>query len=279
METNQVLQVVKGTVAGKTHTNRLGNNQDAVHITFGHSLVALAICDGCSSSESSEFGAQLGVRLTTEAITREYLRGSHSPSDPKFWERIRQELLAQIRVLALSMGGSFSETIDRYFLFTILAGFISPEMTVFTSIGDGVFIVNGEIIEISPMEGNIPPYIAYELIETDFQFQPQDLQFSLIAQLPTSELQHFLLGSDGCLDLIASADKTLPGRGTLIGPISQFWTQDQYFNNPDAVRRILAKVNKSKLTIDWGEQTFTNHPGLLPDDTTLIAGRFDFNKE
>jgi len=66
---------------------------------------------------------------------------------------------------------------------------------------------------------------------------------------------------------------TIPGRSEIVGPISQFWGEDRYFENPDGVRRRLALINNEHQTIDWRKQTIERTAGRLPDDTTLIVIR------
>jgi hypothetical protein len=83
--------------------------------------------------------------------------------------------------------------------------------------------------------------------------------------LPTAELDHFLLGSDGLLDLRRAAETPIPNGEGVVGPLSQFWTEGRFFKNADNVRRRLRIINGG---VDAGPKD-----GLLTDDTTLVVGR------
>jgi hypothetical protein len=56
------------------------------------------------------------------------------------------------------------------------------------------------------------------------------------------------------------------------GPLSQFWDEDHYYENPDAVRRRLVLANRPLVR---GEQRASGRraSGLLPDDTTIAVVR------
>jgi hypothetical protein len=55
--------------------------------------------------------------------------------------------------------------------------------------------------------------------------------------------------------------------------LSQFWEEDRYFRNPDALRRRLALINSEYTHLDREAGVLIREPGLLPDDTTLVAIR------
>jgi len=73
--------------------------------------------------------------------------------------------------------------------------------------------------------------------------------------------------------LIQIADRPLPGKTELVGEVSQCWQNDRHFKNPDMVRRRLSLINKDITHLDPQTQHLVKHPGLLPDDTTLVAIR------
>ncbi len=82
-----------------------------------------------------------------------------------------------------------------------------------------------------------------------------------------------MVGTDGVTDLIDHSDKCLPGKPVKLGDISQFWTDDRYYSNPEITNRLLRLANTSKVRFDPVTGDRTNIPGILPDDTTLIVGR------
>jgi hypothetical protein len=195
------------------------------------------------------------------------------------WERIKSVVLGQISVLASAMGESFSRTINDYFLFTVVGAVITKRDTFLFSIGDGVFIVNGRVVQLGPFLNNAPPYLAYNLTGSSLtDSQPEFLNIRVEPTIPTYQIQSLVIGSDGVLDLINAEGRRLPRREDIVGNISQFWLNDLYFENSDATRRRLAIINREGAEIVFGNSAVVTG-GLLPDDTTLIAIRRNDQEE
>lgn len=284
MET--VFEIAGGSVAGRDHVKAGKNGHDAYGWYLGSDCLVAVVTDGCGSGKHSEVGAKLAVPLLINSI-RYHLEhsleqpltsaletqfGEENPTS-SFWERVRSDVLAQIRVLALAMGGSFSRTVSDYFLFTVLGALITPVGTCLFSIGDGRIELNGEVIPLGPFPDNEPPYLTYALVETSLSSQdPGALKFQTRV-IPTQELQTLLIATDGGNDLAASAGKHLPGKDELIGPLSQFLATDLFYVNPDAIRRRLMMANREIIRPDWGNQRMRKEVGHLPDDTTIVAIR------
>jgi hypothetical protein len=160
--------------------------------------------------------------------------------------------------------------VDDYLLFTTVAMVITNDTAEVAALGDGVVFINGVRQSMRPVIGGAPAYVAYNI--TSKTMTQEQLRYDVIASLPTSTLESFLIGSDGCDDLIASADKCVPGQSATVGPIERLWTDDANFKNSDAVRRKLVMTNGGvwRNKIDGG---VWHQQGYLSDDTTLIAGR------
>lgn len=281
-------EVTAGSIVGKHHVfnkNLLVGkpNQDG-HAWMKHDdLLIAVVTDGCGSGSHSEVGARLAARylLTTiEHIYRRMQRSmeqEHVPiASTSFWERVRQDLLAYIHMLTEKLTPEeipYAATLRDYFLFTVVAAVVTPDDTVIASIGDGVFSVNGEVHRLGPFEHNKPPYPAYALVGSEFSNKPELLRFTVHPVVPTAQLQSLLIGSDGVNDLIAAETLCLPGKQEPVGPFSQWWSDDRYFLNTDSVRRRLALMNSQRTQWSAARQCFETIPGLLPDDTTLIAVR------
>lgn len=270
-------QVAAGTIIGRNHSEPLAAkpNQDAfLHPATEDAIIAI-VCDGCSSGTHSEVGAKIGARLIVQAISSYLPRLSgEQPSLNELeaaLERVREDVLAQIRVLANTMGGSFTKTVGDYFLFTVIGAIVTPLWTGTFSNGDGVYFVNGEMNTLGPFPGNEPPYFSYAMVQS--KFTSQQLMFQVNRLFSTAQLDSLLVGSDGVADLAAVAERNLPGRKEVVGPISQFWEQDRYFENPDNIRRKLALANQLSVRLDRENQRVVREVGLLPDDTTLVVIR------
>lgn len=274
-------QIAGGSVRGSSHIAIDKSSQDAYVWRFFPDYIIAVVCDGCGSGRHSEVGAKIGARLIAKAIEENYKLFMDQPinlfkPEPPypFWDRVKQDVLAQLRVLAKAMGGSLSQTVTDYFLFTTVGFLVTPIGTVTFSIGDGVFVVNGEVKPVGPFPNNEPPYIAYHLTGSRvLDANPELGDFQVHHLLKTDEVQSILIGCDGVVDFIKAENNKVPGKEKLVGPISQFYEEDRFFKNPDMVRRTLAIVNKPSQKIDWDGRIIKREKGLLIDDTTLIVVR------
>ena len=274
---DNIFQVVSGTVVGRDHVHDGRNNQDAFHVLEDSSLFVAVVCDGCGDSSHSEVGALIGSRLVASAVARytkmlpesSYMHLAAS----EFWERIRQDVMAQIRVLAHQMGESLSEVITKHFLFTIVGTLITQKISIFFCLGDGTMFVNGERFHIGPYPNNAPPYLSYGLVETTQDYDAEDLRFRIPLVIPTDQLESFLIGTDGVEDIINAEHKTLPGKEEAIETIDLLWSDSRYFRNRSLLQRRLNLMNAEARIPDWDRKAIDRHMGLLHDDTTLVVAR------
>jgi len=286
---NGSFEVALGTIAGREHQRSGSNNQDALCYRVSGDTQIAVVCDGCGSYGRSEVGASLGASLVAEVIGRRIPRYEQAVSDQngldaaEFWEQIRQELLQRLGDVVAALDGDRpygsgvthrTGTILEYLLFTIVGVVITPSVTTLFSIGDGTIFINGKFLGISPFANNAPPYLAYGLLSPEqLHLPPEALLFHIHRQVPTVEVESLLIGTDGVQDLIAAADKPLPGKSELVGAIAQFWEQDIYFKNHDQVRRKLYLINREVTKANWENRTIERQSCLLTDDTTLIVVR------
>jgi hypothetical protein len=256
-------EIAAGSIVGRDHRLVPKNCQDGIAVHQSDGIMVGVVTDGCGSQPHSEVGAKLGASLVCEAVRAEAsFRGAERLS----WQRVRQHVLASLDVLVRQMGGNYRRKVEEYFLFTIVGVLVLEQMTTFFAFGDGVVIINGQQNELGPFTGNQPPYVSYGLLGDSVDIDEQELRLNIVSKLPTDELEHFLIGCDGVIDLINATDKNLPGLDALVGPIGQFWERDRYFGNTELVSRQLKLIGR-----DWPKKD--PEPGLLPDDTTLIVGR------
>ncbi|HTE58594.1 MAG TPA: protein phosphatase 2C domain-containing protein [Verrucomicrobiae bacterium] len=264
MLTHSDFEFAAGSVIGREHRDVIKNCQDGFTVVQGDLCTVAIVADGCGSGAHSEVGAQLGVRLLATSICNEV---RHRRSYDLNWERIRMDVLSQLSVLTRSMGGDYRETVNSHFLFTVVGALLAYDAAIFFAIGDGVIMVNNELIPgLGPFPGNKPPYLGYGLLPGNVDLAPDDLEFQIVAQCPLDDLESFLIGSDGVLDLRRVSQKCMPGISKQVGGIEQFWTDDRYFDNEELVNRQLKLIGR-----DWPRRN--PQLGLLPDDTALVAGR------
>lgn len=275
-------EIAGGSIPGGDHLQRgnllVGkNNQDALCTHQDQRVTIAIVSDGCGSHPRSEVGSNVGSQLLRTALLRQWARHAGMAKTQGFdkalplaLEATRQDVLAHLRILsqAIAGDGSFSAAICENFLFTLVGAIITEHGAGFFSIGDGLIIVNGDEQRIGPFENNEPPYLSYALLTT--RWKDEQLRFAIHRTLPTTELQNFLIGSDGAADLAQAAAVKLPGYPGLIGPIAQFWSNNQYFTK-SGIRRRLALINSRFVSIEDLE-LFDENP-RLKDDTTLVVGR------
>lgn len=243
------------------------NNHDASASFSGDDFIVSVVCDGCGSGEHSEVGANIGakliVKLIVDAIPYLVLK---TEIDENFWERIKVQVVGQLSVMAYAMGSSLTKIVNDYFLFTFVGVLILPQRSYVFSLGDGMYAVNGRVEILGPFPDNSPPYLMYNLTGSSLaHHDPDQLRIKVNESLPTDELQHCLIGTDGVVDFMNLAEQNIPQQVDLIGPLSQFWTNSCYGTNPDAIRRRLALINKERVSGDHIAK------GLLRDDTTLVV--------
>lgn len=269
-----LIQIAGGSIRGRDHVFGDKPNHDAFCWHQTKDFTVAVVCDGCGSGNHSEVGAKLGARIAVQAISDNLKRFSFAECKSFILEQAKQDIISQLRVLARSMSGSFSEVVMNYFLFTIVGTIITKQGIVVFSIGDGVTLVNGERINATyiPDASNAPPYIAYWLTGSGMfeQAAMTHLSFKYVS-IEWHEFDSILIGSDGVQDFIDAETLNLPGKDKPVGPVSQFWTENKHFENPDMIRRRLFLTNSAGQKINWEGKKIERWRGLLPDDTTLIV--------
>ena len=269
-------QFAQGLFIGRDHQNVNGNCQDAFCILEQKNSIVGIIADGCSKVGDrythSEVGAWIGARLQAQAFAARLESRSRKNNffleNTGFWEAVRADVLAHLRILALQMGDNLTEVVTQFFLFTTVGFIITPRESAFFSIGDGHVFINEGHLSLGPFEDNMPPYLAYGILTaaTAFAYQVHTV-------MPTEDLSHFLIGSDGLDYLAKSENLAIPGKSELVGNISQFWLEDRFFQNSDAINRRLRLINDSKQKVNWEQQIIVREHGHLKDDVVLIVGR------
>ncbi|MDD2870400.1 MAG: protein phosphatase 2C domain-containing protein [Candidatus Gracilibacteria bacterium] len=282
-------EIAFGSIVGTDHTKVFKNNQDAYAYKQGSNYIVACVADGCSAGIFSEFGARFAVNFFVNSVSNilqslsdkelDCLAEKEYVSFP-FFDKIRLDMLSSIRVLANSMGNDLNKIISDFFLFTLVAVLITPFGTDIVSIGDGYAAINGEEFDIDiPVSQdsslmNAPPYMVYNLVHSKlYEKENKSLNFRLIKGVKTTQLDSLLIATDGVSKWSEIQDLNIPAKSELVGPLSQFWTDDKYFSNQDLLRRKLFLMNNPKIRLDRENDCIQKYSGLLNDDTTIIAIR------
>lgn len=284
-----IFEVACGTIVGTDHIKVFKNNQDAYAYKVGNNYIVACVADGCGSSKFSEFGAKFGVNFFVNAVSNILQSLSQVEIDNlsekeyiafPFFEKIRLDMLSQIRILANTMGIDFNKVINDLFLFTLVGVVITPFGTDIVSIGDGYVALNGEKFDIGIPESqdstlqNAPPYLAYGLTGSKlYDKESESLKFCLIKSVKTTLLESVLIASDGVSKWDFLENEIIPGKDEEVGLLSQFWNDDNFFSNEDMIRRKLFMMNNPKVKLERETKCIKRFSGLLNDDTTLIVIR------
>jgi len=291
---DRTFAIAGGRVTGRAH-QRLGHGcQDSLAWYAAAGALVAVVTDGCGSSQHSEVGARLGARLLAAALVRRLERAAapgdtpdDAPNDTPddapddapddtpddaldgtLVTRACDDMLVHLRVLAQAMGGDFARTVSEHFLFTVVGAVVTPARTLVFAMGDGIVAINNAVHVIGPFPGNCPPYPGYALLDAG---APVALSFQVTE--PTAAIDSVLLATDGAGEILAQPGRVLPGRREPVGPLAQFWTDDSFFRNPDAVRRRLWLMSREHVTADWEKRQLCRDTGILGDDTTIISIR------
>jgi hypothetical protein len=256
-------ELAAATVMGREHARAGRNNQDAFWARATEHGLAAVVTDGCGSGAQSELGAQLGARRVVEGALS--LLGQQVPVDsPEFLQRLGADVLCFLQAISGELG---ERAIGEALLFTIVGAVVTPEHCLVFSAGDGLWALNGDVQRLGPFPGNAPPYLSYGLLK------PGAVALKTNALRPTAEVDSLLLGTDGAADLAGLAEARVPESAEPVGPLSQFWSEDRYFRNADALRRRLSLLNREAVRADFPARRLERVPGLLTDDTTLVVLR------
>ena len=266
-----VFEIAGGSIAGRDHRHSLTNTQDAFCWDCDGDTLVAVVCDGCGSEKNSEVGAQIGCRLVAKDLLNVCkTKSSIALQANRILDEVARDLTTWVgRIADLMAGDQAMKTgiICQYFLFTVVAAIMTRYTTCVAMAGDGVFIINGEVFHKTSKD-NKPDYLSYGAMNPS-----RVPSFSLVHMRPTCEVNSLVIGSDGLADLIAAADKNIPGKDEKVGPISQFWERDLFFRNPFAIQHRLNLINRSASHIDWAKQITSQEHGPMTDDTTLVSIR------
>lgn len=266
ISTPSIFELAGGSVVGRDHRVVPKNNQDAWYITTQDECFVGVVCDGCGSGNFTETGARIGASIIAKSMLRRAV--FYHPSwyyVPGLLGEVAIDLLSTVHTLASAMAEDpdyYHDVILDYFLFTISGVVCDGERIAFFGLGDGVFMINGEVVSNPQYPGNAPPYLAYNLLGENRKLGWET------ERLPVERVESFLVGCDGTRDLMRACaeDRTLPGMDLPVGDVSQFWETDAFFSNRAALSRRLKLIGR-----DWPARD-PEH-GLLADDTTIIVGR------
>lgn len=158
-------------VIGREHVRLGRNNQDGFSVCQSGDVTVAVVTDGCSSQPSSEVGARLGARfLATWVADRAHARGVTASLVTDATDALVAWLYGLARGLDARPDG-FSAVVADHLLFTFLCAVARDGRALVFGLGDGVVLVDGEVLCLDAGADNAPPYAAYRLVGG--QLEPQ----------------------------------------------------------------------------------------------------------
>lgn len=257
-------EIISGSVRGREH-ERLGqNSHDSVHFLSDERRLVALVCDGCGSGAHSEVGAKLGGALVARSIFDSLADPACAFADALETARIRA--LAELRTVATAVGAQIESVVCDYLLFTVVGAVLTPQRCCVFAHGDGITVVNGMVHLLDYQ--NMPPYLAYGLVEGALAEEMRaQLGFRVVADLATSELDSLVVATDGFGKVCAPSDSATPH------PLERIWEQEHLFKNSARLGRELTLLSRDRTRIDWQRRLVRTVPGVLDDDTTVVALR------
>lgn len=207
------LHLAMASAMGAAHVN-VGNpgktnNQDAMAVKkYEHGFVVV-LCDGCGSQPRSEIGADIGAHLIA-GVVRDHLSRNLKLSELT-WEEITNECSALVKKEVEKYqedetDQAFEKAVNERFLFTAMVLAVRKDFAAIASFGDGIFVIDEEVIDVKPPIPNTPPYMGYLLLKNtiyhDDEFK-DSLCFSLVKTFQLSKLKKgVVVATDGLRHLI-----------------------------------------------------------------------------
>jgi hypothetical protein len=283
-----------GSMAGRRHTGEGSSfvgasNQDHVVVRQTPDSIVAVVADGCGSgggtdvSDShNETAAHVCTWITVSTILR--LLSDTDSGAPAWWERIDAELVRRLAVTAEAMFGPEELhtpeerllLIENNLLCTLVGALVTSRLTHIFAYGDGVYRLNGKLVELQPLQFNEPAYLAYRLLSPEMFPHQAQCRLQVVESVPTEMLRTLLLGTDGVREIVAQEASPIPGTQEAVGPLSQLFCRDAFFQSPVALTLWLRRLNREVIRLQSpasGKPALLHQPGLVKDDVALALIR------
>lgn len=276
-----LLRFASGITIGQEHLQVKRNCQDGLTLIEQKDLVVAVVGDGMGDpidSPYSEVGSRIGVtaianQIATRLNSASRWRWNFLLNGNGFWSDVQKHTLNLIEDTAVGMGGSRSRNIIKHFLFTVVGMVVTPDLTLFFGAGDGYYFVNGKMYEMYDKDiDNNPPCIAYNLVgTTSKRITQEDMQLRVRSTISTKSVSSAMIATDGIEWLLKDPKKLVPGTKLSVGGPEDFWTNKEYYDNPDNLGRRLKLLASEKRKIDWKVSELEVQPAILNDDLALVV--------
>lgn len=243
-----------GSVIGRSHWNKLKNNQDA-YVVFeaainGKEYLCGAVADGCSGGRNSrnEVGAILLTAFLKNAL---YNAVVQIRPDDSFYEipglifRQMIEYLGNVAgMTACIWSNSDIDFILDHLLCTFIGFVMGPDELAVFACGDGMIMINDQVTVFD--QGNTPLYPAYLLLEPGL-IDPAVMLPQQFTEhyYPAHAIERFAIATDGLTEA--------------------------YLRDPDLIGGIWDYERGVKAGLKWWLNKGMRDLNLFRDDCTVVA--------
>jgi serine/threonine protein phosphatase PrpC len=271
---SDIFSVRHASIQGRLHQEKGINNQDSYVVAEMEDALLVVLADGCSGSPHAEVGAYLTTRYLLQALSRQLMLVCDEAANitvDAFEYALREarlDTLTFIRSIASQLGDSLIRINDA-FLSTCLGVLINKQHTFMFSIGDGYFILNGEVHQLDHHEGNAPDMLIYGALPAEQLRIIPKVEFDLQV-MPTEGVESLIVATDGLEYFINAEGQNYPGyKEKIVPPVSELVASDV----PLLAQLSLANKTSIKPLHDKEYDILTQkvEKGYLLDDTTVVV--------
>ena len=198
------LSITKASVIGRGHILSAKNNQDYINtwLDEDNETCLGVVCDGCGSGRHTEFGSILTGQLVVNAL-HDLSVSINDDQDCQWFAKVLQDrIVDSLKTITKEIFGNqlnnqnttlLVNFFDEYLLSTFLFYLVKFDRVIIGHCGDGIVIINDEIIEIN--QSNKPNYIAYKCLK-------DNSNFLTIKSYSLNEINRLAIATDGLEPLI-----------------------------------------------------------------------------
>jgi Protein phosphatase 2C len=261
----QETRTAAAAVTGAAHLRVARNGQDSVARWSQGKRGVVVVCDGCGSGASSELGAIFTARALCAAMARRLAAGEPA-TERATWEAARGEVVHALTRLVASWApedGAVAQLVpqlvEQHLLCTAVAAACDERGASVWAVGDGAYVLDGELTVLGPFAENAPPYLAYELLgvapRAHFAARRHGADDANVACRARGAI---LVATDGAAAL-----------GEDLCAFAAPETLEHLLTHPDALRRHLATLARPAERIVWSERRVERTAAALQDDAAI----------
>lgn len=270
-------------------------NQDSCACFAYDDLLLALVSDGVGSCPESEWGSSTLLPLMHRAFydvlqerRKELGRALERSAAEALLADVQSRVITDLnfmlrRLVPRRMSDQeraqarFEMVRDRM-LCTVVGALVTPRFCAIFSCGDGMYMLNGQAVELKTPTANTPLCLGYRLADGPAVSDQKGNRLMLQQLIHTEMLQNVVVASDGALDLATRLGRNMPGsNGQVVAPLSCLWGINPLNNK--RLQQALCALAQPQLRVvrrqsDLGKSAVVQRASsLLNDDCSLVVIR------